>query len=143
MVTPRVEETEGAAEGGLDKGKGLQAASEQGTPWVPNFITSDKKQVLKSDSLQEDPSLAFTLHSGLMLPKDITKPPSLKTALNDYYFHAGRVRNLLSYFPFVRYVLPRLILRRNPGHTINHGRSTLSHRARQADKIAKAKGAAW
>ncbi|XP_058210090.1 uncharacterized protein LOC131322692 [Rhododendron vialii] len=60
------------------------------TPWVPSFITPSKKQVLKSDSLREDPSLAFTLHSGLALPRDVQNPPSLKAALSEYYYHAGR-----------------------------------------------------
>ncbi|KAI8547268.1 hypothetical protein RHMOL_Rhmol07G0181500 [Rhododendron molle] len=45
------------------------------------LCTPDKKQILKSDSLQENPFLTITLQFGLML---------LKLALNGYYFYARR-----------------------------------------------------
>ncbi|XP_058192111.1 uncharacterized protein At3g60930, chloroplastic-like [Rhododendron vialii] len=72
------------------EGEGRVTAFDLDTPWVPSFITPGKKQVLKSDSLREDPSLAFTLHSGLALPRDVQNPPSLKAALSEYYYHVGR-----------------------------------------------------
>ncbi|KAI8547723.1 hypothetical protein RHMOL_Rhmol07G0217800 [Rhododendron molle] len=66
------------------------ASSEMNIPWQPSLMMPGKKQILKSDSLQEDPSLGFTLHARLMLPKDIVAPTTLKTALSEYYFHFGR-----------------------------------------------------
>lgn len=78
-----------------EKEQEKEPASELNVPWMPSFITPDKKQILKSDILHEDPSLAFTLQSGLMLLRDIVAPLTLKSALNDYYFYAGRV----SHFP--------------------------------------------
>lgn len=86
---PRFEEKEKEKKKIAESGTG--ASSDLDVPWIPNFITPDKKQILKSDILQEDPSLAFTLQSGLMLPRDIIAPQSLKAALNDYYFHVGKV----------------------------------------------------
>ncbi|KAI8568390.1 hypothetical protein RHMOL_Rhmol02G0195100 [Rhododendron molle] len=67
-----------------------EASSDLNVPWQPSFIKPGKKQILKSDSLKEDPSLGFTLHVALMLSKDIGAPSTLKAVLNEYYFHAGR-----------------------------------------------------
>ncbi|KAI8572479.1 hypothetical protein RHMOL_Rhmol01G0202300 [Rhododendron molle] len=80
--TPRGEEQEG---------KGSEnEAHEADVAWAPSFITPHNKQILRSDSLIEDPSLAFTLHAGLRLPRDFGAQGSLKTALSDYYYFTSK-----------------------------------------------------
>ncbi|KAG5524422.1 hypothetical protein RHGRI_031168 [Rhododendron griersonianum] len=56
------------------------------------FVTPapEKHQITNEDSLAADPSIARVLYHGLALPKDITMPASLKPAIDDHYFHAGR-----------------------------------------------------
>lgn len=127
----KVEEREKVSEGEKEKGKEKEAASELNVPWIPNFVTPEKKQVLKSDNLQEDPSLAFTLHSRLMLPKDISTPLSPKAALNDYYFYVGRVSEFFSFvhFLYVCYLFPSENDISHTGDTIYHGCAMLPHRA--------------
>lgn len=46
---------------------------------------------MATDSLEADPTIARTLFHGLALPKDITLPETLKSAIDDHYFHSGRV----------------------------------------------------
>lgn len=102
----RDEEKETGEEKEREKEKGKETASDFNTPWITNFITPNKKQILKSDSLQEDPSLAFTLQSGLALPRDIQSPQSLKMTLKDYYFYVGRVSYI---FYTCKALLPNLL----------------------------------
>lgn len=126
----RVREKEKESKGEKERGKG--AASDLNVPWIPNFVTPGKKQIFKSDSLQKDPSLAFTLQSGLMLARDITAPQSLKAALNDYYFFAGRVsRSFICSFPLCSLPLPsdNGFIKSYSGNTINHGCAMLPDRA--------------
>ncbi|KAG5529386.1 hypothetical protein RHGRI_029939 [Rhododendron griersonianum] len=76
-------------EGETTKGKG---ASGSAVPWSPLFVTPapEKRQITNEDSLAADPSIARVLFHGLALPKDIIKSASLKSAIDDHYFHAGR-----------------------------------------------------
>ncbi|KAI8571323.1 hypothetical protein RHMOL_Rhmol01G0110800 [Rhododendron molle] len=83
---------EGQGVEGQPKGKGAEGETQDDDAiWAPSFVTPRNKQILRTDSLIEDPSLGFTLHAGLRLPRDIAAQGSLKTALNDYYYFAGRV----------------------------------------------------
>ncbi|KAG5561137.1 hypothetical protein RHGRI_004224 [Rhododendron griersonianum] len=76
------------------KGEG---ASGSAVPWCSLFVTPapEKRQLTNEDSLAADPSIARVLYHGLALPKDIIKPASLKSAIDDHYFHAGRAMQSL------------------------------------------------
>ncbi|KAG5550202.1 hypothetical protein RHGRI_015232 [Rhododendron griersonianum] len=82
-------DTGSGGEGETTKGKGVSGSA---VPWSPLFVTPapEKHQITNEDSLAEDPSIARVLFHGLALPKDIIKPASLKSAIDDHYFHAGR-----------------------------------------------------
>ncbi|KAG5532169.1 hypothetical protein RHGRI_026703 [Rhododendron griersonianum] len=82
-------DTGSGGEGETTKGKGVSGTA---VPWCPLFVTPapEKRQIMNEDSLAADPSIARVLYHSLALPKDITKPASLKSAIDDHYFHAGR-----------------------------------------------------
>ncbi|KAG5563348.1 hypothetical protein RHGRI_005933 [Rhododendron griersonianum] len=82
-------ETGSGGEGEATKGKGVSGSA---VPWRPLFVTPapEKRQITNEDSLAADPSIARVLYHGLALPKDVTMPASLKSAIDDHYFHAGR-----------------------------------------------------
>ncbi|KAG5561870.1 hypothetical protein RHGRI_004791 [Rhododendron griersonianum] len=83
-------DTGSGGEGEMTKGKGVSGSA---VPWCPLFVTPapEKRQITNEDSLAADPSIARVLYHGLALPKDVTKPASLKSAIEDHYFHAGHV----------------------------------------------------
>ncbi|KAG5565085.1 hypothetical protein RHGRI_001093 [Rhododendron griersonianum] len=83
-------DTGSGGEGETTKGKGVSGSA---VPWRPPFVTPapKKRQITNEDSLAADPSIARVLYHGLALPKDVTMPASLKSAIDDHYFHAGRV----------------------------------------------------
>ncbi|KAG5528498.1 hypothetical protein RHGRI_029253 [Rhododendron griersonianum] len=83
-------DTGSGGEGETTKGKGVSGSA---VPWSPLFVTlaPEKRQITNEDSLAADPSIARVLFHGLALPKDIIKPASLKSAIDDHYFHAGRL----------------------------------------------------
>ncbi|KAG5537503.1 hypothetical protein RHGRI_024814 [Rhododendron griersonianum] len=85
----RTTEVGSGGEGETTKGKGVAGSA---VPWRPLFVTPapEKHQITNEDSLAADPSIARVLYHGLALPKDITMPASLKSAIDDHYFHAGR-----------------------------------------------------
>ncbi|KAG5524466.1 hypothetical protein RHGRI_031208 [Rhododendron griersonianum] len=76
-------------EGETTKGKGVSGSA---VPWSPLFVmpAPEKRQITNEDSLAADPSIARVLFHCLALPKDIIKQASLKSAIDDHYFHAGR-----------------------------------------------------
>ncbi|KAG5532557.1 hypothetical protein RHGRI_027002 [Rhododendron griersonianum] len=74
------------------KGKGTVGSS---PTWRPLFVTPEGRQITAKDSLAADPSIARVLFHGLALPKDVTLPESLKSAIDDHYFHAGRAMQSL------------------------------------------------
>ncbi|KAI8563350.1 hypothetical protein RHMOL_Rhmol03G0105200 [Rhododendron molle] len=76
----------------IEKGKGTSGSA---TAWHPQFIAPDKCQITNEDSLAADPSIARTLFHSLALPKDVKVPESLKAAIDDHYFHAGRAMQSL------------------------------------------------
>ncbi|KAG5566031.1 hypothetical protein RHGRI_001830 [Rhododendron griersonianum] len=82
-------DTGSGGEGETTKGKGVSGSA---VPWSPLFVTPapEKRQITNEDSLAANPSIARVLFHGLALPKDIIKPASLKSAIDDHYFHAGR-----------------------------------------------------
>ncbi|KAG5528189.1 hypothetical protein RHGRI_028955 [Rhododendron griersonianum] len=75
-------------EGETTKGKGVAGSA---VPWRPLFVTPapEKRQITNEDSLAVDPSIARVLYHDLALPKDVTMPALLKSAIDDHYFHAG------------------------------------------------------
>ncbi|KAG5524734.1 hypothetical protein RHGRI_031416 [Rhododendron griersonianum] len=81
-------DTGSGGEGETTKRKGVSGTA---VPWCPLFVTPapEKRQITNEDSLAADPSIARVLYHGLALLKDITKPASLKSAIDDHYFHAG------------------------------------------------------
>ncbi|KAE9445070.1 hypothetical protein C3L33_23035, partial [Rhododendron williamsianum] len=83
--------TETGSGGGSEtsKEKGMTGSA---VPWTPLFVTPapERRQITNEDSLAADPSIARVLFHGLALPKDIVKSASLKSAIDDHYFHAGR-----------------------------------------------------
>ncbi|KAG5530807.1 hypothetical protein RHGRI_025697 [Rhododendron griersonianum] len=83
-------ETGSGGKGETTKGKGVSGSA---VPWRPLFVTPapEKRQIMNEDSLAADPSIARVLYHGLALPKDVTMPASLKSAIDDHYFHAGRL----------------------------------------------------
>ncbi|KAG5565448.1 hypothetical protein RHGRI_001364 [Rhododendron griersonianum] len=83
-------ETGSGGEGEATKGKGVSGSA---VPWRPLFVTlaPEKRQITNEDSLAADPSIARVLYHGLALSKDVTMPASLKSAIDDHYFHAGRL----------------------------------------------------
>ncbi|KAE9444672.1 hypothetical protein C3L33_23430, partial [Rhododendron williamsianum] len=80
-------DTGSGGEGKTTKGNGVSGSA---VPWSPLFVTPapEKRQITNEDSLAADPSIARVLFHGLALPKDIIKPVSLKSAIDDHYFHA-------------------------------------------------------
>ncbi|KAG5531994.1 hypothetical protein RHGRI_026570 [Rhododendron griersonianum] len=88
--TQRTVEVGSAMEGETTKGKGVAGSA---VAWRPQFVTPapEKRQITNEDSLAADPSIARVLYHDLALPKDITMPAPLKSAIDDHYFHAGRV----------------------------------------------------
>ncbi|KAE9444716.1 hypothetical protein C3L33_23386, partial [Rhododendron williamsianum] len=87
-------DTGSGGEGETTKGKGVSGTA---VPWCPLFVTPapEKRQITNEDSLAADPSIARVLYHSLALPKDITKPASLKSAIDDHYFYAGRAMQSL------------------------------------------------
>ncbi|KAG5548695.1 hypothetical protein RHGRI_014146 [Rhododendron griersonianum] len=84
----RTTEVGAAGETEATKGKGITGSA---PTWRPVFVTPEGHQLTREDSLAADPSIARVLYHGLALPKDVTLPESLKSAIDDHYFHAGRV----------------------------------------------------
>lgn len=82
----------------IEKGKGTSGSA---PAWCPLFVTPEKRQVTAEDSLAADPSIARTLFHGLALLKDVTLPESLKSAIDDHYYHSGRV----CFFPWFFFFL--------------------------------------